>query len=181
MHTYNSAEQKDQWLAFTPYLLIPSKNPHHHHTFPVTYLCTRPDLFRIDGGRVAFSFSPPDFPAHFFLAPTPVHRASFSPLPCSPPSLGWLYCSPPHHLLLSFFPSLAADHQRSPTPPPTACGSQTTSPACLCLTSLSLPLSLSTLSFYPVYILPSSSSSSSSHYGDTRPVQRQAHAGQQGV
>lgn len=35
----------------------------------------------------------------------------------------------------------------------------------------SLPLSLHYLSFYPVYILPSSSSSSS-HYGDTRPAQR---------
>lgn len=42
-----------------------------------------------------------------------------------------------------FFASLAADHQHSPTPPPTACDSQTTPPACLCLSTPSLSISFS--------------------------------------
>lgn len=79
-----------------------------------------------------------------FFSPTPVRRASFSPLPRSPCLKAHFTV---HLLLLSFFASPAADHQRSPTPPPpTACGSQTTSPACLCLSSLSLSLYTSSLS-----------------------------------
>lgn len=65
--------------------------------------------------------------------------------------------------------TFSADFQRPKTPPPSsACGSQTTSPTCLCLSSLSLSLSTHSLSrFLPSLHSPSSSSSLSRHYGDT--------------